>query len=145
MKSLHWSCQPDLGLLFLRLAGAFMLLVVHGLPKALNVHHELQVIDDPLGIGAWPTLLGALFAQIFCPLLIAVGLLTRLACLPILFLLLVAMLLVHPEWSLLEGQFGWLLLSIFSALAIAGPGRYSLDGLRQRKRYSTGLAGGLQR
>jgi putative oxidoreductase len=30
---------------------------------------------------------------------------------------------VHPEWTLLEGQFGWLLLIIFTSLLIAGPGR----------------------
>jgi putative oxidoreductase len=30
---------------------------------------------------------------------------------------------VHPQWSLDEGQFGWLLLILFTSLFIAGPGR----------------------
>jgi putative oxidoreductase len=52
----------------------------------------------------------------------------RLATLPVLFLLLVSMLLVHPEWSIAEGQFGWLLIIIFGTILLAGPGRFSLEG-----------------
>ncbi|MFK9813616.1 LysR family transcriptional regulator, partial [Escherichia coli] len=40
--------------------------------------------------------------------------------------LLVAMLVVHPDWSLADGQFGWMLLIIFTTVLIAGPGRFSL-------------------
>lgn len=55
------------------------------------------------------------------------GLFVRLACLPILFLLWVSMLLVHPQWTLFEGQFGWLLLIVFTSILIAGPGRLVLN------------------
>jgi putative oxidoreductase len=48
--------------------------------------------------------------------------LVRLACLPVLFVLLVALLIVHPQWSLAEGQFAWLLLILFTSILIAGPG-----------------------
>ena len=58
--------------------------------------------------------------------LVIAGVLVRLACLPILAVLLIAMLVVHPEWTLLEGQFGWLLLIIFTSVLIAGPGRFTL-------------------
>ncbi len=119
--------NPDAGLLLLRLAGAFLLLYVHGLPKLLHYGSELQHIEDPFHMGAAMTLLMAIFAEVLCPLLIAAGLLVRLACLPILFLLLVAMVFIHPEWSIAEGQFGWLLLTIFTSIAVAGPGRYTLQ------------------
>jgi putative oxidoreductase len=65
----------------------------------------------------------AIFAEVLCPLLIVAGLLARLACVPILFVLLVALLVVHPQWSVAEGQFGWLLLILFTTVLIAGPGR----------------------
>ncbi len=117
----------DLGLLFLRLGGAGLLLAVHGLPKALHFRQQLKLIEDPLHLGAWPTLGFAVFAEVLCPLLIALGWATRLACLPILGLLLIALLVVHPQWSLEEGQFGWLLLVLFGTLALTGPGRYSLE------------------
>ncbi|MDN5401539.1 MAG: LysR family transcriptional regulator, partial [Pseudomonas sp.] len=40
--------------------------------------------------------------------------------------LVIALLVVHPEWTLFEGQFGWLLLIIFTSILIAGPGRLVL-------------------
>ncbi|CRM57750.1 DoxX family protein [Pseudomonas sp. 58 R 12] len=117
------SKQHDLGLLFLRGSGALFLLWVHGLPKLLNYSEQLQLIEDPFHLGAHITLLLAIFAEVLCPLLIIAGVLVRLVCLPILAVLLIAMLVVHPEWTLLEGQFGWLLLIIFSSVLVAGPGR----------------------
>lgn len=128
----------DLGLLFLRLGGAGLLLAVHGLPKALHFRQQLGLIEDPLHLGAWPTLGFAVFAEVLCPLLIALGWATRLACLPILGLLLIALLVVHPQWSLEEGQFGWLLLVLFGTLAFTGPGRYSLEARLARRHAAQG-------
>lgn len=112
----------DFGLLFMRVCAALLMFKLHGLPKLLNWSSELQNIDDPLGLGPHITLLAALFAQVLCPLLIVLGVATRLACLPILFLLLVALLVVHPDWSLEQGQFGWLFVVLFAGLALTGPG-----------------------
>lgn len=120
------STRQDLGLLFLRISGALFLLWVHGLPKLLNYSEQLQLIEDPFHLGANITLLLAIFAEVLCPLLIIVGVLVRLACLPILAVLLIALLVVHPEWTLFEAQFGWLLLIIFTTLLISGPGRLVL-------------------
>ena len=116
--------QPDLGLLFLRLSGAFLVLLIHGWPKLLHWQTELQLIDDPLHLGKAVTLACALFAEVICPLAIMAGVWTRLACLPFLFLLLVSMLLVLAKWTLEQGQFGWLLIILFSTIALAGPGRF---------------------
>ena len=121
------STRQDLGLLFLRISGALFLLWVHGLPKLLNYSEQLQLIEDPFHLGATITLLLAIFAEVLCPLLIVAGVLVRLACLPILAVLLIALLVVHPEWTLFEGQFGWLLLIIFTTLLISGPGRLVLS------------------
>lgn len=123
---------PDAGLLLLRLAGAFLLLYVHGLPKLLHYGSELHHIEDPLHLGAGITLSLAILAEVLCPLLVAAGIYVRLACLPILLLLLVSMVFVHPDWSVAEGQFGWLLMTIFASVAVAGPGRYTLPSLSRR-------------
>ena len=121
------SRHQDIGLLFLRVSGALFLLWVHGLPKLLNYSEQLKLIEDPFHLGAHVTLLLAIFAEVLCPLLIIAGVLVRLACLPILAVLLIAMVVVHPEWTLLEGQFGWLLLIMFTTLLISGPGRLVLS------------------
>jgi len=128
----------DAGLLFLRLAGSLLLLYVHGLPKVLNFSEELTRIEDPFGFGPWMSLLPAIFAEVACPIFIILGIGTRLACLPIIGVLLVAMLVVHPQWSIGEGQFGWLLLIIFTTLALTGPGKWrvSIPG-QQEFRHGT--------
>ncbi|MCT8950148.1 MULTISPECIES: DoxX family protein [Pseudomonas] len=117
----------DVGLLFLRVSGGLFLLCVHGMPKLLDFTAQLQLIEDPFHLGSHLTLILAIFAEVLCPLLVVAGVLARLACLPILFVLLVALLLVHPQWTVAEGQFGWLLLILFATVFIAGPGRLALN------------------
>ena len=119
---------PDIGLLWLRVGASVLLFLTNGWPKIVGYSQELQHIDDPWGIGQAPTLWMALLAEVACPLAVALGWMTRLACLPIIVLLLVAMVLVHPDWNLGQGQFGWLYLLVFSTLALTGPGRWSLSG-----------------
>lgn len=111
----------DLGLFFLRITGSLLLLYVHGLPKVFHFSEELTRIEDPFGFGPYFSLIPAIFAEVICPILILFGVATRLACVPIIAVLLVAMLAVHPDWSIAEGQFGWLLLIVFTTLAITGP------------------------
>ncbi|AZD02972.1 DoxX family protein [Pseudomonas chlororaphis] len=128
MNASPWNERArDLGLLFLRVSAGLFLLWVHGLPKLLDYSAELQRIEDPFRLGANLTLMLAIFAEVLCPLLIVAGVAVRLACLPILAVLLVALLVVHPQWSLAEGQFAWLLLILFSSIFIAGPGRLALN------------------
>jgi putative oxidoreductase len=118
---------PDIGLLWLRVSTALLLFLTNGWPKIMGFTQELQHIDDPWGIGRAPTLWLALFAEVACPVAIALGWMTRLACVPIIVLLLVAMVLVHPDWNLGQGQFGWLYLIVFSTIMLTGPGRWSVD------------------
>lgn len=133
LAALGGPFTPDAGLLFARLTGALLVLYVHGLPKLLHFSDELAHIDDPLHMGRALTLYCAIFAEVLCPVLVALGLLTRLASLPLLFLLLVSMLLVHPDWSIADGQFGWLLIIVFGTIALSGAGHYSIDArLRAR-------------
>ncbi|WP_051516650.1 DoxX family protein [Herbaspirillum sp. RV1423] len=133
LPRLLWAPAQDLGLLFLRLSGALLLLYVHGLPKIINFAGELQHIDDPLHVGRAFTLGFAIFAEVLCPVLIVPGILTRLASAAVLFLLAVSMFLVHADWSVAEGQFGWLLMIVFGGITLMGAGRYSIDAALAQK------------
>jgi putative oxidoreductase len=124
------------GLLFMRVMAALLLFSIHGLPKLLDWSGELQRIEDPFGLGAPLTLGLAVFAEAVCPVLLVLGIAARLACLPVLAVLLVALLVVHPDWSLEQGQFAWLLVALYGGLALTGPGAYSVAGLIGRGRYS---------
>lgn len=112
------------GLLFLRVSAAVLLLQIHGLPKLLHWSAELQRIEDPFGLGASLTLAMAVFAEVVCPLLLIAGVFARLACLPVLAVLGVALVVVHPEWTLEEAQFAWLFAVLYAGLAITGPGAW---------------------
>jgi putative oxidoreductase len=120
------------GLLFMRVSASLLLLWVHGLPKLLHWNLELQRIEDPFGLGASLTLGLAVFAEVLCPLLLMLGILARLACLPVLAVLAVALVVVHPDWTLEQGQFAWLLLILFGGLALTGPGPLTVQSLRRR-------------
>lgn len=120
------ALTTDLALLFLRVSSAALMLFIHGLPKLLHFQQELSRIEDPLHLGPYITLTLAIFAETICPLFVALGIFTRLACLPVLVVLVIAMLLVHPDWSLADGQFGWLFLVLFITITMAGPGRFSI-------------------
>ncbi|WP_313688593.1 DoxX family protein [Pantoea sp.] len=139
--SSFFSIPPriDLGLFFLRLTGSLLLLHVHGLPKVFHFQEELTRIEDPFGMGPYMSLIPAIVAEVICPILIILGWWSRLACLPIIGVLLVAMLVVHPDWSIADGQFGWLLLIIFTTLALTGPGAWRIGVKpKQELRHGTG-------
>ena len=115
-----------LGLLFLRVSAALLLLQIHGLPKLLHWSSELQQIEDPFGLGATLTLSMAGCAEVVCPILLILGVFARLACLPVLAVLGVALVVVHPDWTLEQAQFAWLFTILFAGLAITGPGAWAI-------------------
>ncbi|MGF6899667.1 DoxX family protein [Paraburkholderia sp. GAS348] len=114
----------DAALLFLRVAASVLVLIVHGLPKAMHYTSQLAAIEDPLHLGKTLTLSFAIFAEVLCPVLMIAGIATRLAALPIIVISLMALTLVHPEWTLDQAQFAWMLLILFGTIVIGGAGRY---------------------
>ena len=74
----------DFGLLLLRVLLAAGLLT-HGIAKIANFSALSTSFLDPLGIGVLPALLGAIFAEVVCSILVLIGLWTRLTVLPLIF------------------------------------------------------------
>jgi putative oxidoreductase len=119
-------CTADAALLFLRVTASVLVLLVHGLPKAIHYASQLDAIEDPLHFGKTLTLGFAIFAEVVCPLLMIAGIAARLAALPIMLVSVIALGLVHREWTLDQGQFAWMLLIMFGTIAIGGAGRYRI-------------------
>jgi putative oxidoreductase len=121
-------------LLIIRLViGSFML--VHGLPKLalLLGGGEVQFISI-LGLGAKASLALAAFAEVFCSVLIIVGLGTRLASIPLIVTMLVAVFYVHANDPFIKQEMGLHYLLVYGLLLVAGSGKYSADYLVD-KRY----------
>jgi putative oxidoreductase len=119
--------STDIGLLFLRVCASVLLLIVHGLPKIEHYRREAAVIEDPFHFGKKATMAFAIFAEVICPVLMIAGIATRLSALPVMVVTAIALLRVHPEWTIDQAQFAWMLLILFGTIAIAGPGQYALS------------------
>jgi putative oxidoreductase len=121
--------STDIGLLFLRVCASVLVLIVHGLPKVEHFRRETALIEDPFHFGKKLTIAFAIVAEVICPVLMIAGVATRLCALPIMVVSAIALLRVHPEWTIDQAQFAWMLLILFGTIAIAGPGRYVLGAL----------------
>ncbi|MDE1178996.1 DoxX family protein [Paraburkholderia sp.] len=117
------ASSVDIGLLYLRVSASLLVLAVHGLPKAMHYASQAAAIEDPFHLGKTLSMVFAIFAEVVCPPLMILGIFTRFAALPILMVTVIALTVVHRDWSLADGQFAWMLLILFGTIAIAGPGR----------------------
>jgi putative oxidoreductase len=68
---------PDAALLFLRVTASVLVLLVHGLSKAIHYTSQLDAIEDPLHFGKTLTLGFAILAEVVCPLLMIGGVASR--------------------------------------------------------------------
>lgn len=128
--------QINVGLLLFRLAlGAFMM--VHGLQKVMNFAALSEGFPDPIGAGPQLSLILAIGAEVGCSLLLMVGLLTRLAVIPLAVTMVVALFLVHAAdpWNVKE--LAAVFLAMYVVLLITGPGTLSIDSLIARKKEET--------
>ncbi|MEY2986720.1 MAG: hypothetical protein RJB13_241 [Pseudomonadota bacterium] len=123
---------PDVGLLVLRLFFGISMALAHGLPK-LQRFSELQTsFPDPLGMGSLLSLSLAIFAELACALAVALGFLFRLSLLPLIITMVVAAFIVHGHDPFNKQELALAYLTVYVALIFAGPGRFSVDSLRQR-------------
>ena len=138
MKRLLFSTRIyaiDVALLILRV-GSSLVMVTHGWPKIANFSEYLNRFADPLGLGPALSLQGAIFAEFFCAILVALGLLTRVAVIPLIFTMAVAAFIVHGGDPFGDKELSLLYLVIYAVLFITGPGKYSLDKkIGRRSRY----------
>jgi len=119
----------DAAMFLLRAGFGILLFMNHGLPKLMKFEERKNSFSDPLGIGHTPSLLFAIFAEVFCALLLAAGLLTRLAAFVLVVLFVVLVFIVHKNDTLKEKEDAILFLLTMLAILFCGPGKWSLDKL----------------
>ncbi|MFN7020960.1 MAG: DoxX family protein [Phycisphaerales bacterium] len=120
----------SLGLLVLRLVAGGFMAVGHGLGKLRG--GNASAFPDPLGIGSTLSYYGAVTSEVLCASLVAAGLFTRLACLPLMFTMGVAALVVHGKDPLFMSggtakEPALIYLAMYVVILLCGPGRYSVD------------------
>lgn len=131
MSDLPRKTLSDLGLLALRLGIGGMMLLGHGWPKLAKFSALAGKFPDPLGVGSQLSLVMAVFGEVVCAALLMLGLLTRLAAIPFLITMVVAVVMVHggDPWAKKELALLYALPAL--TLLLTGPGGLSVDAWRR--------------
>ncbi len=132
MKFLHLNFLPrstDAGLLLLRLWFGGAMAILHGWGKLANFSTYSAQFMKFLGLNPSVSLGLAIFGELVCPILLALGLFTRVAALGAGVTMAVAFWMAHggklsgPG----NGEMAFLFLGVFAVLFVAGGGKYSVD------------------
>lgn len=140
------SIRPDrdAALLLLRVGLGATLFLRHGLEKLTSFSDMARQFPDPLHLGATPSLIVALLSDAIASILVLVGLTTRAAAAVAACNVAVAWIFVHHLEFFGKGEHGevcCLYVCGYTAVALAGGGRYSVDGvLAGRSQARTGRA-----
>ena len=124
----------SLGLLILRVATGGLMMILHGWPKLMTYSAKASEFPDPLGVSPHVSLALVIFAEFFCSGLIVLGVSTRLAAIPAVINMLVAVLVIHKHdpWSQKEHALVYLIP--FVTILLTGPGAYTVTGLFSKKK-----------
>lgn len=116
-----------------------LLLLSHGLAKWQQFDALADSFPDPIGLGRRTALVLAIFAELFCSVGVIVGAFYRLALIPMIFTMAVAVFIVHGGDPFAAKELAVAYLSVYVLLFMAGPGDFALDrifGPRFPKRLS---------
>ncbi|CAN5633149.1 DoxX family protein [soil metagenome] len=128
------SCNIfNLSLLVFRVAVSVELMVAHGLKKVGVGVQNAELVPNPLHLPEVFNQAFATTANLFFPVLVIVGLLTRLAILPVLAVTLTGYFLLHWHGSLLEKDTPFMYSLSYLLILALGPGKYSADFLIHKK------------
>lgn len=120
------SLQYHIGLAFLRI-GASALILTHGFPKFQKLLSGNFEFGDPLGLGSSPSLFLAIIGEFICPILVIIGFKTRWAAVPTAITMAVAAFIVHASDPFNVKEKALLFLTLFIAIILLGPGKFSVD------------------
>jgi len=130
MKKLFSSRYSDNSLsfsLFILRLSVGGLMIPHGFQKLINFASKSSGFTDPFHIGGPASISLTIFAEFFCATFIVMGLMTRLACIPLIIDMSVAIYYSHNGQIFGVGELATLFLAGYVALLFAGPGKISMD------------------
>lgn len=124
------TARTDLAVLFLRIVIG-VLMLTHGIPKLISlVSGDIQ-FPGLFGLSPALSLALTVFAEVICSVLILFGLGTRLATIPLMFTMLVAVFYIHAADPLATKEVAILYLLAYVILFFTGSGKYSVENLKR--------------
>jgi putative oxidoreductase len=119
----------NFALLVQRVVTGLLLLIGHGLPKISDFSDLSTTFYDPLHLGHRGSLILVILAELFCSMLLVLGLFTRIVAFIIVINLSVAVFIYHHGQPLKNVDLGAIYLTSVFTIMIVGPGRVSVDGM----------------
>lgn len=116
-------------MLLLRIVAGGLMLVNHGYDKLMHFSSRAHRFSDPFNIGSTTSFSLVIFAEFFCAAFIILGLFTRLAAIPLVVAMSVAVWFAHNGSFSGKGELPMLFLACFVVLLFVGPGKVSIDRL----------------
>lgn len=109
------------------------LIMWHGIGKIVHFDVLSSSFPDPMAIGHRFSLVLAIFAEAFCGLAVVAGAFYRLALIPLIFSMAIALLWVHHGQAFAHKELALIYLVMFVVLYVMGAGGFSLDDLIARR------------
>jgi putative oxidoreductase len=117
----------SISMLLLRVAAGSLMLADHGLDKLIHFSEYASKFSDPFQLGRTVSLTMVVFAEFFCAAFIILGLFTRLAAIPLIIAMGVALFFAHKGQFFGDGESAGLYMVVFICIFVMGPGKLSLD------------------
>lgn len=114
-------------LLFLLRLFIGVLMLRHGAEKLSSFSELSSVFPDPLGVSSPVSLILSIMAEVGCSVLLILGIFTRLAVLPLIFNMVIAVFVVHGGAAFQVKELAVIYLAIYVLFFFVGGERYSVD------------------
>ena len=129
LTSINYSNTAfNIGMLILRVTSGVQILV-HGFDKLAHFADMKSKFINFMGMGSNVSLSLTIFAEFFCGMFLTVGLFTRIAVIPLIINMSVALYMAHHLDVFGEGEKAALYLAAFVTVLFCGPGKISVDGM----------------
>lgn len=119
----------NFSLFLIRVVFGGLLITKYGWDKLMKFSTLRYSFPDPFHIGSTASLSLTVFAEVLCSVFIILGLLTRLAAVPLVILFGVVVFMIKQHASIAERELPVMYLCAFLVILAAGPGKASVDRL----------------
>lgn len=131
LSTKYSAASFNIGMLIMRVVLG-LILVSHGYSKLAQFPALKHKFMNFMNMGSTTSLALIIFAEFFCGILIILGMLTRLAAIPVIIGMAVVFFVASHSHLFAEGERGGMYLAAAILLLLVGPGKVSVDGMMQK-------------